>query len=48
MIYVLNNMTSDYDPQLVKMQKRVIDKLNPLICDEIRDERLNMKAKEEN
>jgi hypothetical protein len=54
MIHILNNMTSDNDLQLVTIEKRVNDKVNPLTIDEIKDdlnlrfERLNKKANEQN
>jgi hypothetical protein len=34
-LHILNNMTDDYDLQLAMMYKRVMDKSNPLIVDEI-------------
>jgi hypothetical protein len=52
-LHILNNMTEDYDLQLAMMEKRVMDKSNPLTIDEIRDdlnlrfERLNEKQNEE-
>jgi hypothetical protein len=48
-LHILNNMTSNYDLQLAKMEKRINDKINPLTVDEIRAdlnlrfERLNEK-----
>ena len=53
MILILVNMTSDYDLQIVMKEKCILDKLNPLSIDELRDdlnlqfERLTMKASEE-
>jgi hypothetical protein len=52
-LHILNNMTDDYDLQFAMMEKRVMDKSNPLTIDEIRDdlnlrfERLNQKQNEE-
>jgi hypothetical protein len=52
-LHILNNMTEDYDLQLAMMEKRVMDKSNPLTIDKIRDdlnlrfERLNEKQNEE-
>jgi hypothetical protein len=52
-LHILNNMTDDYDLQLSMMEKRVIDKSNPLTINEVQDdlnlrfERLNEKQKEE-
>jgi hypothetical protein len=46
---VLNNLTSDYDPQLALMERRVGDADKPLSVEEVRGElnlrfkRLNMK-----
>jgi hypothetical protein len=37
-LHILNNMTDDYDLQLAMMEKRVMDKSNPLIIDKIRDD----------
>jgi hypothetical protein len=53
-LHILNNMTEDYDLQLAMMEKKVMDKSNPLTIDEIRDdlnlrfERFNEKQNEEN
>jgi gag-polypeptide of LTR copia-type len=50
MIHILNNLTSDYELQLVMMERRVGDIEKPLIVEEIRGElslryeRLNMKS----
>jgi gag-polypeptide of LTR copia-type len=38
MIHVLNNLTSDYDLQLVLMEKRVGDSEKPLSIEEIKAE----------
>jgi hypothetical protein len=52
-LHILNNMMDDYDLQLAMMEKRGMDKSNPLTIDEIRDnlklrfERLNEKQNEE-
>jgi hypothetical protein len=52
-LHILNNMTEDYDLHLALMEKRVMDKSNPLTIDEIRDdinlrfEKLNEKQNEE-
>jgi hypothetical protein len=52
-LYILNNMTDDYDLQLAMMEKRVMDKSNPSTFDKIRDdlnlrfERLNENQNEE-
>jgi hypothetical protein len=50
MIHILNNLTSDYDLQLVLMYRRVGDADKPLTVEEVRGElnlrfeRLNMKT----
>jgi hypothetical protein len=50
MVHVLNNLTSDYDLQLVLMEKRIGDREKPLTVEEIRAdlslhfERLNMSS----
>jgi hypothetical protein len=42
MIHTLNNLTSDYDLQLVLMERRVGDADKPLTVEEVRGE-LNLK-----
>jgi hypothetical protein len=37
-LHILNNMTANYSLQLVMMEKRINDKINPLTVDEIRSE----------
>jgi hypothetical protein len=38
MIHILNNLTSDYDVQLVLMERRVGDTDKPLTIEEIKSE----------
>ena len=53
LIHILNNLTSDYEMQVLLMEKRVGDKTNPLTLEELRDElnlkyeRMNRKKREE-
>ena len=42
MIHVLNNLTSDYELQMVLLEKRIGNKENPLEVDELREE-LNLR-----
>jgi hypothetical protein len=52
-LHIFNNILDDYDLQLAMMEKRVMEKSNPLIINKIRDdlnlrfERLNEKQNEE-
>jgi hypothetical protein len=38
LIHVLNNLTTDYELQMVLLEKRIGDKSNPLEVDELREE----------
>jgi gag-polypeptide of LTR copia-type/Zinc knuckle len=42
LIHVLNNLTTDYELQMVLLEKRIGDKSNPLEVDELREE-LNLR-----
>ena len=42
MIHILNNLTSDYELQMVLLEKRIGNKSNPLEVDELREE-LNLR-----
>jgi hypothetical protein len=44
MIHVLNNLTSDYELQMVLLEKRIGSKANPLEADKLREE-LNLRFK---